>query len=130
MAEAIAVGIQEADGDVTVKLFNAGKEDKNDIVTEIFRSKAVLFGSSTVNNRYLSAIGGLMEMVKGLKFQKKKAAAFGSYGWSGESVKLLTKDLEAAGFAVVNEGHRTQWAPDEEALEACAGFGRDFAQSV
>ena len=130
MAEAIAAGIRDANQEVTVKLFNAGKEDKNDIVTEIFRSKAVLMGSSTVNNRYLSAIGGLLEMVKGLKFKNKKAAAFGSYGWSGESVKLLNKDLEESGFEVVDEGHRTQWAPDHDGLEACAAYGRQFAENV
>jgi anaerobic nitric oxide reductase flavorubredoxin len=69
-------------------------------------------------------------MVKGLKFQNKKAAAFGSYGWSGESVKLLTEDLTTAGFAIVNEGHKALWVPDEEALEACRDFGRQFVRSL
>ena len=112
MAEAIAAGIRDEDPEVTVKLLNAAKCDKNDIVTEIFKSKAILAGSSTVNNRYLSAMGGLLEMVKGLRFKNKKAAAFGSYGWSGESVKLLTEDLTTAGFAIVNEGHKALWVPD------------------
>lgn len=130
MAEAIAVGIQQEDPEVTVKLLNAAKVDKNDIVTEIFKSKAILAGSSTVNNRYLSAMGGLLEMVKGLKFKQKKAAAFGSYGWSGEAVKLLTEDLTTAGFEIVNEGHRAIWVPDEDALKACQEFGRSFVQSL
>jgi anaerobic nitric oxide reductase flavorubredoxin len=130
MAEAITVGIQQEDPEVTVKLLNAAKVDKNDIVTEIFKSKAILAGSSTVNNRYLSAMGGLLEMVKGLKFKQKKAAAFGSYGWSGEAVKLLTEDLTTAGFEIVNEGHRAIWVPDEDALKACQEFGRSFVQSL
>jgi flavorubredoxin len=29
--------------------------------------------------------------MKELKFQKKKAAAFGCYGWSGESVDVINK---------------------------------------
>lgn len=126
MAEAIAAGIQEADKEVQVKVCHAGKRDKNDIVTEIFKSKAILLGSPTINNRYLSSIGGLVEMVKGLKFQKKKAAAFGSYGWSGESVKLLTDELKACGFEVVHDGFRTTWQPTEEVLEQCRDFGREF----
>jgi len=130
MAEAIAAGIQKADSSVTVKLFNAGKEDKNDIVTALFKSKAVLMGSSTVNNRYLSAIGGLLEMVKGMKFKDKKAAAFGSYGWSGEAVKLLSEDLTQAGFTLVNDGLKTMWAPDEDALDACAAYGQRFVESL
>ena len=130
MAEAIAEGIRNADPTVTVKLCNAAKDDKNDIVTEIFKSKAILAGSSTINNRYLSAMGALLEMVKGMKFKNKKAAAFGSYGWSGESVKLLTADLKEAGFEIVNDGYRTMWMPDEEALEACRDFGKQFVESL
>lgn len=130
MAQAIASGIQQADGDVVVKIMSAAKDDKNDIVTEIFRSKAILLGSSTINNRYLSGIGGLVEMVKGLKFKNKKAAAFGSYGWSGESVKLLSKDLTEAGFEVVDEGIRVLWQPDSDAIKACIAYGKQFVERV
>jgi len=72
MAEAIAEGIKQADPQVTVKLYNASKEDKNDIITEIFKSKAILIGSPTVNNGLMHSIGGLLEMVKGLKFKEKR----------------------------------------------------------
>lgn len=130
MAEAIADGIREADNKVTVKLFNSSKEDKNDIVTEIFRSKAVLAGSPTINNGYLHSMGGLLEMVKGLKFKKKKAAAFGSYGWSGEAVKQLTEHLNQCGFQTVLEGHRSLWVPDESALAECREFGRLFVKAL
>jgi anaerobic nitric oxide reductase flavorubredoxin len=130
MAEAIAKGIQETDGSATVKLMNAGKEDKNDIITEVFRSKAILVGSSTINRRYLSSIGALFEMIKGMRFSGKKAAAFGSYGWSGESVKLMAADLAEAGFEVVNEGCRVLWMPDGDALDACREFGRQFGQAL
>ncbi len=65
MAEAVAAGIGLEDPDVKVKLFNAATHDKNDIITEVFKSKAILVGSSTINNRYLSAMAGLLEMVKG-----------------------------------------------------------------
>lgn len=130
MAEAIAAGIRSEDPDVEVKLYNAAKTDKNDIITEIFKSKAILAGSSTINNRYLSAMGGLLEMVKGMKFKNKKAAAFGSYGWSGESVKLLTNDLTEAGFEIINEGKRSLWVPGVDELNECQEFGKAFAKSV
>lgn len=128
MAEAIAAGILQADPSVTVKLMNAAKEDKNDIITEIFRSKAVLIGSSTINNGHLFSIGGLLEMIKGLKFKNKKSAAFGSYGWSGEAVAQLTKALSESGFAIVNDGHRSLWVPDEAELSACREYGKQFSQ--
>ncbi len=130
MAEAIAAGIRRADSDITVKLMNAAKQDKNDIITEVFRSKAVLLGSPTINNGYLFSIGGLLEMMKGLKFKNKSAAAFGSYGWSGEVVKQLTKELGDSGFKIVNDGHRSLWVPDEAELAACADYGSQFVQAL
>ena len=126
MAEAIAYGIEQADPNVKVKLMNAAKEDKNDIVTEIFKSKGILIGAPTVNNGYLYSIGGLLEMVKGLKFKNKSAAAFGSYGWSGEAVKKISEDLNEAGFTVVDEGLRILWVPDESGLETCTSYGRQL----
>jgi anaerobic nitric oxide reductase flavorubredoxin len=130
MAEAIAAGIQQADPSVRVKLMNSAKEDKNDIITEVFRSKAILLGSPTINNGYLFSVGGLLEMMKGLKFKKKKAAAFGSYGWSGEAVRQLSGALGDSGFQVINEGFRLLWVPDEAGLAACTDYGRQLAQAL
>ena len=126
MAEAIAAGIRSKDKDVNIKLFNCAQKDKNDIITEIFKSKMVLLGSSTINNGILTAAAGILEMIKGLKFTNKKAAAFGSYGWSGEAVKIITDQLKEAKFDVVNDGIKELWNPDEEALERCREFGRSL----
>lgn len=126
MAEAIAEGIKSKDNDVTIKLFNCAKKDKNDIITEVFKSKMILVGSSTINNGILTAAAGLLEMIKGLKFTNKKAAAFGSYGWSGESVKIITDELKEAKFEVVNDGIKELWNPDEEALNRCREFGKNL----
>ncbi|MCK9525068.1 MAG: anaerobic nitric oxide reductase flavorubredoxin [Limnochordia bacterium] len=130
MAEAIAYGIQLEDPSVVVKIFNVAKQDKNDIVTEIFKSKAILAGSATINNRYLSGMGALIEMVRGMKFKNKKAAVFGSYGWSGEGNKLLAEDFAGAGFEIVTGGHRSLWVPDDEELGLCQEFGKEFARSI
>ncbi len=127
MAEAIAEGIGDADETVKVMLLNSSKADKTDIITEIFKSKAVVLGSPTVNNGYLYSIAGILELMKGAKFKKKKAAAFGSYGWSGESVKLINEELEKAGFEVVDAGKRITWAPDGEMLEALHAYGMELA---
>ena len=130
MAECIAGGLREADPSLTVKLFNSAVDDKNDIVTEVFKSKAILVGSPTINYGYLFSIGGIMEMIRGLKFRNKKAAAFGSYGWSGEAVKQITALLDGAGFEIVNDGLRCQWAPDEATRKLCRDYGREFASAI
>jgi len=127
MAENIAKGIVAADPAVSVKLFNIAKKDKNDIITEIFKSKGILVGSPTINKGILTAVAGILEEIKGLKFSGKKAAAFGCYGWSGESVKIITEHLEKAGFQIVDEGLKALWNPDEESVERCMAFGKKLA---
>ncbi len=130
MAEAIAEGIKEIDGDVTVKLFNAARTDKNEIITELFKSKAFMFGSSTVNKGIMHATGGILEMIRGIGFKNKKTAAFGSYGWSGESVQILEDKLKDTKLEVIEGGPKVLWNPDKEAIEKCKEFGTEFAQKL
>lgn len=86
-------------------------------MTEIFKSKAIVIGSPTVSNSILSSVAGFMEFLKQLKFKNKKAAAFGCFGWSGESVNILKEQLKGAGFDVIDENIRSQWNPTKEDLD-------------
>jgi len=130
MAETIAEGIKNSNEDITVKIFNSSKSDKNDIITEVFKSKMVLVGSSTINKGILSSTAAILEMIKGLEFKGKSAAAFGSYGWSGESSKIITEDLSKAGFEIINEGIRELWNPDEDGLSRCRNFGEIIGETI
>ena len=130
MAEAIAEGIHQASPNTTIKILNAVKNDKNDILVEVFKSKAILVGSPTINNGFSYAIAGILEMIKGLKFKNKKAASFGSYGWSGEAAKLIKEFLEESKFAIVNDGIRVNWAPDQETIEQLREYGRKFVEEI
>lgn len=124
MAEAIAEGIQETDKEVTIKIMNTAKDDKTEVLTQVFKSKMILVGSPTVNNGYLHSIAGILEMIKGMKLKNKKAVAFGSYGWSGEAVKQITESLAKAGFEIINDGIKQMWTPDEEMKKQCIEFGK------
>ncbi|MBU3170818.1 anaerobic nitric oxide reductase flavorubredoxin [Clostridium estertheticum] len=130
MAEAISNGIKEVNKDVTIKIYNSSNNDKNDIVTEVFKSKMVLVGSSTINKGVLSSTAAILEMIKGLGFKGKKGAAFGSYGWSGESVKLITEELKKAGFETINDGIREMWNPDDDAIVRCKDFGKSVGEII
>ena len=128
MAEAIAKGIKNVDKEVEVKLMNTSKDDKTDVLTEVFKSKTILVGSPTVNNGYLHSIAGILEMIKGMKLKGKKAAAFGSYGWSGEAVKQITEELKKSGLEILNDGIRVEWTPGVEMENKCIEFGENVAK--
>jgi len=129
MAENIARGIKISDESVNIKVFNVAKTDKNDVITEVFKSKAILVGSPTINRGILVSIAGILEEIKGLKFKDKKAAAFGCYGWSGESIKIINASLKEAGFEVVNDGIKAAWNPDNESRRECRQFGASITNA-
>lgn len=130
LAEAMAQGITQASPETAVVVHNVAKTDKNDVITDVFRSKALLLGSPTVNKGVLNAVAGIIEEIKGLRFKGKKAAAFGCHGWSGEGVKLLGAQLKECGFELQDEGFTCVWEPDAVALEAARDYGRNFAAGL
>jgi anaerobic nitric oxide reductase flavorubredoxin len=130
LAEAIARGIHAASPETALAVHNIAKTDKNDVIADIFRSKALLLGSPTVNKGVLSAVAGLLEEITGLRFKGKKAASFGTYGWSGESPKVLAEGLAKAGFELAGEGYGCLWEPDAAALAGAEEFGKRLASGI
>lgn len=128
LAEKIIEGIKSEDKDVVVKSFNVAKKDWNDVLTEVFKSKAVIVGSPTMGNDALHTVAGFIHMMKAMKFKNKKAAAFGCYGWSGEAVKIISEKMDGAGFELINDGFRNQWNPDDENQIKAVEFGKELAK--
>jgi flavorubredoxin len=126
MAEAIGDGF--ADRGVDHKLLHAAVDDRNDALVEVFKAKTLVVGSPTFNNGLLPSITPLLSDIKGLKFQNKIGAAFGSYGWSGEGVKIIEEHLAASRIPVVREGLKCKWQPRAEDLEACRNFGKALGE--
>ncbi|WP_024989939.1 oxygen-binding di-iron domain-containing protein [Segatella albensis] len=128
MAEAIADGIRQQDPTIKVKLMNAVKDDKNDIIVEVFRSRGILIGSPTVNMGITFAIAGIIEMIHGMKFKNKTFGAFGSSGWGGGAEKRIADRMTEAGWKQATEPFKLLWAPDRDGEKACREYGKLFAQ--
>ncbi len=126
LAHKIAQEVAQLSPDTRVKVFNVAKTDKNDIMTEVFKSKAIAVGSPTVGNSILSSVGGWLDFLKELKFKNKKAAVFGCYGWSGESPKILRERLTASGFDVVESEIRCNWNPESDDFDKA----KDIAKAL
>jgi flavorubredoxin len=128
MAEAIGEGLA-AEG-ISYKTFFIPTSDINDVVTEIFKTRAVIIGSPTFNQGLLPTIAPILEDLKGLRFQNKIGAAFGSYGWSGESVKIIEEHLAGCKIPTVAEGVRAKWQPRAEDLARCQELGSAVASAI
>ena len=114
IAHAIAEEIKRQSPATVVKVYNIAKSDKNEVMTEVFKSRAIAVGSPTYINGVLASVTGWLAFLKSLKFKKKRAAAFGCYGWSGEGVKVLQESLQDAGFAVIDEHVKSLWNPRKD----------------
>lgn len=128
MAEEIASGLNNVG--VEVRPMCLGKCHRSDIMTEVIDSKAVIVGSPTLNNGLFPTVSDFLTYMKGLKPKNKLGAAFGSYGWSGESVKLINKELESMKFAIIDPGIKIQYVPDNEGLKMCFHFGKKIGKSI
>ena len=103
---------------------------RSDIMTELMEARALVVGSPTLNNGFFPTLADVLSYMTGLKPQGKLGAAFGSYGWSGEAVKLLNKELDTMGFERIDDGLRTLYVPDPEALQACYDYGVRIGEAV
>lgn len=126
MAHLLAEEIHQLSPDTVVKIFNCAKEDKNEIMTEVFKSKALAVGSPTVGRDVLSSVAGWLHFLKALNFKDKIGAAFGTYGWSGESAKVIKESLEDAGFETIDTTAKVKWTMEEKDEEAIKKLAEDL----
>ncbi len=103
---------------------------RSDVVTELLDAKALVVGSPTLNNGIFPTLCDVLSYIKGLKPCGKLGAAFGSYGWSGEAVKILNKELDIMGFERIDDGLRALYVPDEKALTEAYGYGVRIGKAI
>ncbi|MBW1722544.1 MAG: FprA family A-type flavoprotein [Deltaproteobacteria bacterium] len=128
MAEALAHALSEEG--VYAKPFHLRSCHRSDVMTEVLDAGAVIVGSPTLNNGLFPSVSDFLTYMKGLKPQNKIGAAFGSYGWSGEAVSLISKEFEKMKFKIVEPGLRIQYVPDAKGLEACRELASRIAREL
>ena len=89
----------------------------SDIVTDIFKSKYLAVGSPTIHNQLMPTIAQFLCYIKGLRPQNHKAFAFGSYGWSGQSIGMVEDELKAAGFEIILDKIKILNVPTKDQLD-------------
>lgn len=129
MAEDIAKGIKETI-DCDVDLVDIENILLGDLESKIVKANALLVGSPTINKNIVLPVYKLFALLTPLRDKKKKAAAFGSYGWSGEAVSLIESNLRGLGLDVVLDGARAKFYPGNEKETSLINFGKEFAEHL
>ncbi|MDD4356413.1 MAG: FprA family A-type flavoprotein [Smithellaceae bacterium] len=128
MAKAIAESM--AREGVRVKLLSANEVHRSEVIYEVLEAGALIIGSPTLNNNILPQMADVMTYVKGLKPAHLIGAVFGSFGWSGESVKDLEAILKEMKVEIVAEPVSVKHVPGEDVLEKCSELGRTVAAEL
>ena len=128
MGEAIVNALGEEG--VDARLMHLRNCHRSDVMTEVLDAGAIIVGSPTLNNGLFPTVGDFLTYMKGLKPLNKLGAAFGSYGWSGEAAKLVTKELEQMKFDIIDPGVRIQYVPDDKSLDACRELAKKIAEAL
>lgn len=128
MARAISEGL--ADKGITVKLMSLDAVHRSDVAYELLDAGILALGSPTLNNNLFPSMADVLTYLKGLRPRNLLGAAFGSYGWSGESVKQLETYLEDMKADLPGEGIRVKHVPGEGALKQCYDLGVLLAERL
>ncbi|NLL56084.1 MAG: FprA family A-type flavoprotein [Clostridiales bacterium] len=87
---------------------------------------AFMVGSPTLNKDAVAPVWSLLSSVDAINNQKKAAAVFGSYGWSGEAVPAILARLNSLRIKTVGEGFRCTFSPSEKDLNAFCQYVDEF----
>jgi len=128
MARVISESLAQAG--VKVKLLSMNETHRSEVVYEVLEAGALIVGSPTLNNNILPQMADVMTYLKGLKPANLIGAAFGSYGWSGESVKHLEAMLKEMKVEIAAESVSVKNVPDSSVLEKCHELGKTIAAEL
>ncbi|MBI5582811.1 MAG: FprA family A-type flavoprotein [Deltaproteobacteria bacterium] len=128
MAEAIVAGLI-TEG-IEAKPMHLRTFHRSDVVTEVLDAGALLVGSPTLNNGLYPTVSDFLTYLKGLKPKKKLVGAFGSFGWSGEAVKLINQELEAMKLDLFDKGLNIQFVPNDQDLKTAFEWGKKIGQAL
>jgi len=102
--------------------------DLSDIVELIEKANGIMIGSPTINQDAVKPAWDVLSLVCAITNRGKAAAAFGSYGWSGEAVPMLTQRLKSLKFKVIEEGLKFNFVPGIKEYESADKFVEAYLQ--
>jgi NADH oxidase (H2O-forming) len=128
-AELIASGVHELEGikaDVT-DIENISLEE---LESKIIIADGIVVGSPTINQNTLLPVYKLFALINPIRDKGKLCAAFGSYGWSGESPKIILENFRLLKLRVFEEAAAFKFSPRDSKAVSLKELGRRFAEKL
>lgn len=129
IAGMIADGIKMA-GDIEVDLCDIEKMELGQIEQKLIQASAIVLGCPTFSQNILLPIYQVFALINPIRDRNKLAAAFGSYGWSGEGAKIMTSAMSNLKLKVIDEGLMVKFTPHNDVKNKCIAYGMNFGQKL
>ena len=129
MAEAIYQGAMQVE-DVRVSLYDLEGGEVSPFVDLIEEAEGLVLGTPTINGDAVKPIWDLLSSLTVVNLKNKLGGVFGSYGWTGEGVRLVEDRLRGLKLRVPIPGLRVKLIPTDDEILECKAFGLELAQEL
>jgi len=129
MAEAIYQGALQVE-DVRVSLYDLEGGEVAPFVDLIEEADGLILGTPTINGDAVKPIWDLLSSLTVVNLKSKLGGVFGSYGWTGEGVRLVEDRLRGLKLRVPIPGLRVKLIPTDDEILECQAFGLELAQEL
>ncbi|MDY0018969.1 MAG: FprA family A-type flavoprotein [Anaerolineae bacterium] len=127
MVEAVAEGVAKAG--VPIDVFDVSHVHVSRILPSVYTHAGVLIGAPTYEGGLFPTMVNALHAVEHKRIFNRKAAYFGSYGWSGGAERDFKKLAEELRWEC-QESFAFRGGSDLEGLDRGVEFGYQFAQSL
>lgn len=86
---------------IEAKVMKLGEDHVSACIDALMEAKYIAVGSPTLNRGVMHTVAAFLSYLKGLAPKNRTGLAFGSYGWSGESVGIIEKTLSELGYELL-----------------------------
>lgn len=125
MAKAIVAGLKEAGVEVELKRVLSAKVD------ELKDFDAVVLGCPTYHHDMISTVKTFLFAMKNAGLKGKVGAAFGAYGWSGESIEMMSDTMKHIfEMDVIEPGLKMKGTEVLTGEKECKEFGKKIAEQI
>lgn len=127
MMNAVAHGISQTG--VPLAIFDAARTHPSYILPALWKNKGVIVGAPTYEGTLFPPVSQAIDMAVLKRVMNKKAAIFGSYGWSKGAVATFQRLIEPLKWEVT-EVFEFRGSPTAELLSKGEEFGARFAAAL
>ncbi|HKJ05052.1 MAG TPA: FprA family A-type flavoprotein [Geopsychrobacteraceae bacterium] len=94
------------------------------------QADVLLIGSPTIQRDAPPNVWHALSLISSVTPKSRLGGVFGSFGWSGEAVKMIEQRLVGLKYKLATDGISFRFTPTKENMDACRKFAEQVANAV